>query len=153
MKIDDFVAGTGSDNMLYTAVAVAAAADEHMSLDWERKTPTIPMIDVYYKTKLVNSVLNGNSCKTAFAKRNSYGNCGLVHAGSCSCSSEAIISLLERFPCNDTPSLANNIAGMTSCESMAESFSRRSVEVRCACSQRMFAEALRLSMEGYTRAT
>lgn len=68
------------------AVVVAAACK---SQDSERKSPVIPMIDVYCM-KSSNSVWNGNSCKTESAKCSSYGNYGLVHVGSCS-SIEAII--------------------------------------------------------------
>lgn len=88
MNIDDFVAGTGSGNRI--CKPSAAAGDERMSLGWEHKTPIILLIDAYYMTKPVSSLLNGSNRKPAIAKRSSYGNCGLAHDGSCS-SIEAII--------------------------------------------------------------
>lgn len=85
MSIDDGFADIALDNSFcIEAVAVvdAVAADERMSLDLERKTPIIPMIDVY--CKLMSSVRYGNSCKMESAMRSLYGNYGLVHVGNCS---------------------------------------------------------------------
>lgn len=87
MNIDGSVAGTELGNSFYKSAAVA---DERMSLNLERKIPIIQMIDACYKTMSSDFEHYGNSCKMESGKRNSCGNYGLAHVGSCSLSAALI---------------------------------------------------------------
>lgn len=55
-----------------------------MSLDLERKTRVIRLIDVCYMTRRVHSAHSGSSCTLELATRNLYDNCELARAGNCS---------------------------------------------------------------------